>query len=157
MQKGVKDKFGVDNVSSLESIKRKKSETTIKNYGVENPSQCPEIFEKAQKSGKKIKKHNCGINYRGTYEKHFLDMCFEKNINVEKGLTIKYEFENKNKFYHSDFYLKEKNLIIEIKSDYYFNKFKNMNLMKKKFTIKSGFNYILILNKDYDEFSELYV
>lgn len=152
LKKSIEYKYNIDNISKLESIKEKKIKTTLKNYGVENPSQSSEIFIKSQKSGKKIKKHECGLYYRGSYEKDFLDICFSKNIKLDKGLTIKYIINNKNKYYHSDYYLKEKNLIIEIKSDYYYEKYKQKNLLKKEYTIKNGYNYILILNKNYKEF-----
>jgi hypothetical protein len=39
-------KYGVENISQLESIKEKKKETTLKNYGVEHNSQCQIIKDK---------------------------------------------------------------------------------------------------------------
>jgi len=41
-------KYGVDNVSKLDTIKKQKEETCIKNYGVSNPSHSKEIIEKIQ-------------------------------------------------------------------------------------------------------------
>jgi hypothetical protein len=57
----IKEKYG-DNVSKLDWIKEKKKNTCIKNWGVENPMQNKEIFEKSQISGKKIKKHETQSN-----------------------------------------------------------------------------------------------
>jgi len=151
----IKEKYG-SNVSKLDWIKEKKKETTFKNWGVENPSQNAELFEKSQKSGKKIKLHESGLWYRGTYEKDFLDYCFDKNIKVEKGPTIKFNFNGKNKYYHSDFYIPDKNLIIEIKSSYYYDKFKEINEIKKEETLKAGHNHIFIINKNYEEFIKLF-
>jgi hypothetical protein len=51
-----------------------------------------------------------------------------------------------------DFFIENKNLIIEIKSTYYFNLHKEKNILKKNYTISSGYNYLLIVDKDYDEF-----
>ncbi len=149
------DKYGY-NVSKLDWVKEKKKITTLKNWGVENPSQNIEIFDKSQKSGKKIKIHESGIWYRGTYEKDFLDFCLVNNINVEKGLTIKFNYNNKNKYYHSDFYIPEKNLVIEIKSSYYYDKFKELNEAKKEETIKIGYSHLFIINKDYTQFIDIF-
>jgi hypothetical protein len=43
-------KYGVENVSQLNSIKEKKKETTLKNYGVEHNSQCQIIKDKKIKT-----------------------------------------------------------------------------------------------------------
>lgn len=149
------EKYGT-NVSRLDWIKNKKRETTLKNYGVENPSQNAKIFEKAQKNGKKIKLHDkmC-LFYRGTYENHFLDICFIYDIEVEKGKTISYLFDNKKRVYHSDFFIPSKNLIVEIKSSYYYSKYLKINEAKRKETLKNGYNHIFIIDKDYTQFLEL--
>lgn len=149
------EKYGVDNPSKSDLIKSKKVKTLNDNYGVDNPMQDEEIFIKAQKSGKKIKKHEIGIYYRGSYEKHFLDFCLENNIKIEKGKSFKYIINDKNRYYHSDFYHKETNTIIEIKSNYYYYKFIDINEAKKDCVINKGYNFILILDKDYDSFINL--
>ncbi len=43
-------KYGVENVSQLEEIKKQKEETCLKNYGVRNPNQNPEIKRRAIKT-----------------------------------------------------------------------------------------------------------
>ena len=43
------------------------------------------------------------------------------------------------------------NLVIEIKSSYYYNLHKEINILKKEQTINSGFNYLMILDKKYDK------
>lgn len=48
------------------------------------------------------------------------------------------------------------NLIIEIKSTYYYNLHKSKNILKKEYTIKGGYRYIIILDKSYDIFIKLY-
>lgn len=152
MLEGVISKFGVDNVSKIQSIKEKKEQTLFKKYGVTNPSQSEILFEKSQKSGKKIKFHDkTNLYYRGTYELHFLNFCIENNIRVEKGSTISFNYKNKVKFYHSDFYLPEFNLICEIKSNYYYNKYLELNLKKEFETKNQGFNFLFIINKKYED------
>ena len=152
------NKYGVDNPSKNEEIKNMKKKTCFKNWGVEYPSQSPELFEKSQKTGKTIKLHNeSGLWYRGTYELDFLNFCHVNNIDVQKGPTICYIFNNKKSYYHSDFYLSKYNLICEIKSNYYYDKFLERNLLKEKFTKEKGYSFIFIINKKYDEFIKLFI
>ncbi|MCK9476998.1 MAG: hypothetical protein M0R46_13820 [Candidatus Muirbacterium halophilum] len=156
MLDGVLEKYGIDNISKLEEIKEKKKSTCLENYGVENPMQNEAIFIKSQKSGKKIKQHTeTGLYYRGTYEKDFLDFCYEHDILISKGKTIKYKKNNKNKVYYSDFFIDKYNLIIEIKSSYYYEKYKELNILKKRETIKQGYMYIMIIDKEYEEIKKL--
>jgi len=146
------ENYGFENASQNENIKNKKKITCFKNWGVENPSQSTELFEKSQKSGKKIKLHvETNLWYRGTYEFDFLNFCNVNNIEVQKGFTISYILNGKNKFYHSDFYLPKYNLICEIKSNYYYDKFLEINLLKEKYTKDMGYNFIFIINKKYND------
>ena len=173
MKKTNLEKFGVEHFNDLEKMKQttlknwnveypsqnkeirnKIIKTNLKKYGVENPMQDPLINEKQQISGKKIKIHEkTGLKYRGTYEKDFLDYCFKNNIKVEKAPSIKYEFENKRKTYHPDFYLKDKNLIIEIKSTYYYERYLNKNLAKQKSCLDQGYNFIFVIDFNYNCFN----
>lgn len=149
------EKYGVDNVSKSEEIKKIKEETTQRRYGVKHVSQVPDFFEKQQKSGYRLHLHeNTNLNYRGTYEKDFLDFCFNNKILIEKGKRIKYLYNDKEHYYFSDFYIESFNLIIEIKSYWTFNKYFDKNIIKKKFTIDSGFNYIFIIDKNYEDFKK---
>lgn len=150
MLEGVISKFGIDNVSKIQSIQDQKEQTLMINYGVTNPSQSAFLFEKSQKSGKRIKYHkNTNLYYRGTYELHFLNYCFEKGLNVIKGPTISFNYKNKHKVYHSDFLLPDINLICEIKSSYYYEKYLELNLFKEVETKKIGYNFAFIINKNY--------
>lgn len=142
-------KYGFDNPSKSNEIKLKKEETTLINYGVRNPSQSFDIFEKSQISGKKLKLHNCGLMYRGSYEKDFLDFCERENIYVEKGLTIKYNYDGKDRYYHSDFFIPSLNLICEIKSLYYYELYLDKNIAKMKSAIENGYNFEFIVDKNY--------
>ena len=148
-------KYGVDNVSKSDEIKKLKQDTCLEKYGVNHTSQVPEFYISQQKSGYRLFFHdNTKLNYRGTYEKHFLDYCFDNNILIERGKRIKYLFDNKEHYYFSDFYYESKNLIIEIKSDWTYNKYKIINDIKRESTEKLGYNYMFIFNKDYKEFEE---
>lgn len=47
VKKSLLQKYGVNNASKLEWVKQKKTETTRKNYGVDNPQQHPEIKKRS--------------------------------------------------------------------------------------------------------------
>jgi len=147
-------KYDVNCVTQLKSVKNKIIKTNLKKYDVENPMQHEEFFIKQQKSAKQIKHHKkTGLNYRGTYELDFLNFCFKYNIRVEKGKRFDYIFENKKHYYFSDFFLPDYNLVIEIKSDYYYNKELLKNIEKKKSV--NDHSFLFIINKEYKELNEL--
>jgi hypothetical protein len=147
------EKYGSDWYMSSQDFRDKSKKYYINNFGTEFNMQVTEIWEKAQISGHKSKIHKeTGLLYRGSYEKDFLDFCVLNKLKIEKGKRFSYVFENKKRYYFSDFYLPSKNLIVEIKSDYYLNKYYDMNLAKKESTIQNGYNFLFILNKNYDEF-----
>lgn len=147
--------WGVDNPSKSEIIKRKKEKTCFKNYGVKSPYQNKDVFEKSRKNSLELKKYkNTKLFYQASYEKDFLDKYYNK-LNIENGISINYIFNNKEKVYHSDFYIKEFDLIIEIKSIYWYNEQLEQNIQKEKYS-KIHHNFILIMNKNYDEFEKNY-
>jgi Uma2 family endonuclease len=57
--------------------------------------------------------------------------------------------------YHSDFYDKERNLIIEIKNSYLYERDYNEIKAKEKYTKESGFEYIIIIDKNYDNLNSI--
>lgn len=57
--------------------------------------------------------------------------------------------------YYPDFYLPERKLIVEIKSTMWYNKHLNINLAKQKQCILNGYNFIFIIDKNYEEFEKL--
>lgn len=134
----------------------KKRDTCLKKYGVYHTNQVPKIFERIQISAFKLKTDsNTNLKYRGSYEKHFLDYCFFKNININnfEG-NIKYTDKN---VYYPDFYLKELNLIVEIKSTYTFDMDYDKNILKETACKKLGYNFIFVMDKKYTEFEKLLI
>lgn len=150
-------KYGCISNSQTKSSKEKLVKTNLDRYGVEYPMQVLEFFEKQQKNSKKIEKYNENIYYQGSYEKHFLD--YSNNIGIidkiKRGPVINYKFNNEYKTYFSDFYYIEMNLIIEIKSSYYFNKYYDKNISKMNKCLESGYNFIFIIDKNYKYFEKL--
>ena len=147
------ENYGVENPSQSKEIKLKKIETCMKHYGVEHPMQDPGLHEKAQISAFKLKLHEqTGLKYRGGNELHFLDYCFEHNIKIGKALSIKYRLNGKNRTYHPDFYYVSKNLIVEVKSTYTMNDDYEENMAKQKACLEYGYNFIFIIDFNYDKF-----
>jgi len=154
------EKFGVDineyNIMSSKKVQENWKNTCMKLYGVDNPMKNQEIFNKQQINGfkaKRFEKDNTLI-YRGTYELHFLETYFSK-IKIQNGRSFKFIYNRKNKIYHSDYYIKSHNLVIEIKSKYYFEKYKKLNITKQKACIAQGYNFIFIIDKDYSELDKI--
>jgi len=141
------EKYGYDTVLR-DSVKMRAA--IMKKYGVENVMHYPEIFQKQQMSAFKAKTYkNTTIYYRGSYELDFLEKYYNKYSDIKNGPSIKYKYKLKNRIYHTDFYIPSKNLIVEIKSSYYYNKYKEMCITKETAVIKSGYKYLLILDKNY--------
>ena len=146
------EKYGKESYLATNICQIKSRKTCNEKYGVDYPSQNLEIHKK---QFPKIKMHNIGIKYQGSYEKDFLDLCEKLKLNIVRGKTINFKFNNKDKVYFSDYYLEEFNLIIEIKSMYIYNLHEKLNLVKKMSVLEQGYNFIFIVDKKYDEFLEL--
>jgi hypothetical protein len=163
------DKYGDENYSKTNDYKNKikllnidykprlekMKKTCLERYGVEYSAQNIDIFNKTQKSQLKIKYYK-NIKYQGTYELNFLIFCDELNIlnELTKIKSLRYIYDNKNRIYYPDFYIKKLNLIIEIKSDYYYNLCLEKNLCKEKYCFKQDYDFMFIINKNYDKFIE---
>lgn len=170
--------WGVKNPSQSEKIRKKKEITFLKNFGVKNPSQSELIKKKKENTSLKnwgvrywiqLRKNNKSfkiylkkykefdLHYQSTYEFDFLNFCEINNIindisDFKNG--IKYLFENRSSIYYPDFYIEKYNLIIEIKSTYWYNKYYKKNQLKKEICKNLGYDYLLILDKNYSEFSK---
>jgi len=154
VKQGMMKNHGVDHNMKLEKCLNDRKETYIKNWGVDNPTKNEDIFRKSMKSGNKIKYYNnTNLFYQGTYEKDFLDKYFDK-IKIENGLNIEYIYDNKNKVYHGDFYLPDYDLMVEIKSTYWYDRQKSKNILKELYS-KKLHNFIMIMDKDYEVFNNL--
>jgi hypothetical protein len=100
-------------------------------------------------SGKHITWDGKEVYYRSSYELDYCKVLDEENVvyNME-SLRIKY-YDSQKKEYRvaiPDFYLPKSNTIIEIKSDYTFDK---QNMIDKVKSYKNkGYNFKLILEKE---------
>lgn len=145
-------RYGFEHPSKNNNVREKTKKTCLKKYGVENTMQNDKIFEKQLKScycNQNFKK----IKYRGSYELDFIKKY--EYLDIMNYKSIDYVFDNKKRKYFPDFYYEKKNLIIEIKSNYTYNRFLEKNLAKQKSCIDQGYNFIFIIEKYYDDFEKI--
>jgi hypothetical protein len=150
-----RDKTILNREGGYSSIIEKYKQTCLERFGVENASQCPEIFAKQQKRRYEIHQfRDTDIFYQGTYEKDFLDKYYDK-VKITKIKEIDYVFENKNKKYFSDYYIPKFNLIVEVKSSYTYERYEEQNMKKEKSCIDLEYNFIFIIDKKYSELEKI--
>jgi len=135
---------------------KKTKQTCLKTYGIEHPNQNKEQYNKGLKTRLLIHYYkDTNLYYQGSYELDFIEKHYDK-IDIENGFSFKYIKDGKNHVYHSDFYIPSKNLIIEIKNMYLVNRDKEEIELKKMAVLNVGYNFIIIVNKNYKEFNTLF-
>jgi hypothetical protein len=150
------EKYGFEYPSQSNFIKDKSKITSIKNYGFDHAMKNSEYFNNRQKIlFKKISFNNTDITYQGSYELHFIQYSIENSIEFTNGPSIPYIMNDKSRIYHSDFYLPKYNLICEVKSTYTFNDDYEENILKKQYSINSGYNFLFIIDKNYIELEKI--
>ena len=149
------EKFGFENPMQNDLIKQKLSNIIFEKYGVYYPAQNENVYKKMIKNGYHIFNfRDSDIYYQGEYELDFLNNYFDK-INIKRCKSIKYVFNNNECTYYPDFYFQDLNLIIEIKSSYWFDEHKDKNLAKQQICKENGYNFIFILDKNYKIFDKM--
>lgn len=149
------NRYGVENPMQNENIRNKLSNIIFEKYGVYYPAQNRDIYNKMIENGYLVKEYkNTEIFYQGEYEYDFLSK-FYKKIEIKKHKSIKYIFNDKECIYYPDFYFEKLNLIIEIKSSYWYEYYLDKNLAKEKACKEQGYNFIFIIDKDYSLFNKL--
>lgn len=152
----INSKYGVDNIFKSKNVQDKFKNTILERYGITDLSHSDEIYKRQQISGFSMKKHeNTDLYYRGTYELDFLNYCYSNGIKIEQGKRFEYTMNEKNHYYFSDYYLQNLNTIIEIKSSYYWNKYLDRNILKMNSVIRSGYKFLLIIDKNYSDFNTI--
>jgi hypothetical protein len=147
-------RYGNESPNGNDEVKKRRKESCLNNLGVENCMQSSIVMKKQQVSARTIKNFK-NLTYQGTYELDFLINFFDKFI-IENAKSVKYSYDGKTKVYHPDFYLPKYNLIVEIKSDYIYNREVDVNLAKQEACLNQGYNFIFIINKNYGEFLKNY-
>lgn len=131
--------------------KEKYESTMLRKYGVKYSAQSPELLEKilTTKSHKITLPSGNIVNVQG-YEPEAIQILFslgykEDNLLLKNRPTIKYFWESKERLYHPDIILIKEKRIIEVKSEYWFNKELEKNLAKQRGAIKSGWDHIFMI------------
>lgn len=148
------ERHGNENYVNPEKAKQ----TFLLRLGVDNNMKDPNLFAKNQRSRFQVKQYKeTELYYQANYEYNFLELCESLNMlnKIEKGPTIRYKINNKYKIYHSDFYINDLNLIIEIKSGYWYRDNIEETICKKKASIYSNYNYCIVIDNDFNEFIKL--
>jgi hypothetical protein len=145
-------KHGVEYPSQSHIIRSKMCITNLMNYGFDYPSQNKDFFNKNLKNGFKLT-YVDELSRQGGYELDFV-LKYKDKIKIENGLSIEYYYLNDKKIYHSDFYLPDYYLVVEIKSCYWYDVHKEQCKAKEEYS-KKIHNYIMILDKDYSEFEKI--
>lgn len=146
----------LQNLEIFEKMYTKYKQTIKERYNVDCVFQVPEVFEKAQLSSFKRNYHK-HLHYQANFEHDFI-LHVEKLGIVDKlsnGPYLWYFYSGKTKRYFSDFFVQELNLIVEIKSTYWYLMYKDQNDAKRDECLAQGFQYILVLDKNYTEFNNL--
>ena len=155
-------KYGVDCVFKSKKLMEKMLErrviTWLKKYGVENPMHNPYIFEKSITNSFRYKKYvfpSGNLTYYQGYENFCLDDLLQKydeceiyNRRIDVPI-IRYFYDNKYRVYYPDMYIPSEHKIIEVKSEYTYQKEINKNKAKGKACIEEGYNFeIRIYGRD---------
>jgi hypothetical protein len=143
------NKYGGYPTTKSQEVKDKMHNTFIQKYGC-HPSQTEEVLDKILKSSKSYKKYTMPSgelrDVQG-YEPFALDILLKEYTEQQiitdryKVPKIKYEYNEKNKIYFPDIYIPHMNLIIEVKSEWIYNKQLELNKIKEKATKGNGYNY----------------
>ena len=147
------EKYGCKYAISNKEIREKSKVTMLERYGCEYSSQNVDLNKKINKV--KQKWHESGLYYESSYELDFIEFCIENSISIERGPIIKYIYNSRKSTYFSDFFIKDLNLIIEVKSKYYYDKFIEKNITKMNNCICFGYNFIFLIDKNYKDLKDL--
>lgn len=137
--------YGVEYGLQNKEIMKKRNKTMIQRFGSEQAMHIPHLVEKALKNGGgrcSVKKYETifgnTINVQGSYERSFVKLCEDNNVKIKNGPCIDYTLDGACKKYFVDFKIFKDNKVwlIEIKSSYYFEKYKKTCLAKKAAAIE---------------------
>lgn len=98
------------------------------------------------------KKSKCekykGFITRSSYERNFIDYCFDRGYKISVPNKIKYFYDGKYRWFYPDFYLEQFDLIVEVKSNWTYNLHLDMNIAKQVSVLEAGYDIIFIDEED---------
>lgn len=157
------ENYGVEYGLQSDEIMKKRDQTMIQRFGTKQAMHVPHLVEKAMRNGsgrcsveRYTTKFGDTINVQGSYEKSFAQLCEDSDVKITNGPCIDYTLDGACKKYFVDFKIFKDNKIwlVEIKSSYYFKKYKKACLAKKAAAIefcknKNIEDYILMIDQLY--------
>lgn len=145
---------------NLPETKERIRNINIKKFGVGNPMQHPDVFEKSNLNRFKYK--TCIINkvtfdrLQG-YEEQGIRYILEKYpditiYDIKAGRCqdlpkIKYQYDVE-RLYFPDIYIPKLNLLVEVKCEYTFKDTIEMNLAKQKASFDAGYKHLIVVFSD---------
>lgn len=146
----VLQKYGIVNYMDTNEFREKRKNTMLEKYGVEHALQNPELFDKQQKTSYSLKEYIMPsgkiIKIQG-FEHYalniLLNMYAEEEIKVgRKGVPrIQYFIGDKVHYYYPDMYIPKENKIIEVKSEWTYNKQLERNHIKCNACKLNGYTF----------------
>lgn len=135
-------------------MQKKYNKTTL----LDDPEHQKRMLKNRRISGVYIWSDGTKMDYTGTYEKHaleYLDKTLQlksNNVICPSPVVIPYTFEGKDHFYIPDFYIESFHLLVEVKgsNNHYQKRDLEKEKAKDKAALDSEYNYVKILDKDYD-------
>lgn len=142
--------YGVEFGLQHPEIKKRQERTMLKRYGKKQAMHVPELKRKAVLNGGGrcsarfyTTKFGDKITIQGSYEEKFVKLCEDNNIRIVNGPCIDYLINGEQHKYFVDFiiYQNDKPRLVEIKSSYYFEEYKEQCLAKAEAAIKWSQKY----------------
>ena len=136
-------------------------ERMIKKHGKDTLTDDPEQQLKMQANRKIAGEYRWSdgakFKYLGSYEKHaleYLDKVLKfksQDVMAPAPMSIKYEYNGKERFYMPDFFIVPFNLLVEVKgtNNHYQKRDKGLEEAKDKAAEKSEYRYVKIVDKNY--------
>lgn len=150
------EKYNTPNPMMDENVKKKGRETYMSRTGYDHPSHNPEVISKRNRSlfhKKEFVMPSGGIFICQGYEPFALRLLLSEGIREEdilspskEKISVGYIFGGKERVYHPDIFIKSESLLIEVKSEWTYNRHgKDLDLQKKnleklKACRKSGYS-----------------
>lgn len=139
----IEKKFGSRCYVASESGKKHMKEK----YGEENAMHCPELFRKMQRKAFSTKSYTLPsgkvILLQGyenkCMDRYLIEEKYSEDDVVMAKMSIPYYFEGKKHKYYPDIYIKSENKIVEVKSDWTYNREYEKNVAKWKATVEAGY------------------
>jgi hypothetical protein len=148
------DKFGVESYCSTDEFKDRRKATWVEKYGVDNPTKNEDILHKSMVSNSKsayrtktlVLPSGKEIRYQG-YEDQVIKELLASGLTEDEIITgpgnvphIIYNYEGKTHRYYPDIFIPKLNQIIEVKSVYTWQKYKDKNLAKIQACEDAGYS-----------------